>query len=249
MNSPIRYLEQKLSASIIEEWMREHHATDPYFEDDDAHPYSSERYRFFYDVRSQRDLKAKRYRITIHNCEELITAEVESDSHSSLTASCAATILLDRNSEPLNQRDLCRKLDEFLIGIGSDEDRAENKQSNINSEEINSASSSLFEGALLEVTSDRYERNKAARDACISSQGAICKICGFDFGAAYGEAARGMIHVHHIVPLHESRIRHEVDPLVDLIPVCANCHMVLHSKKDGTYTPDEVREMLDGSSA
>jgi predicted HNH restriction endonuclease len=30
----------------------------------------------------------------------------------------------------------------------------------------------------------------------------------------------------------------------DLIPVCPNCHMILHSKPGGFYTVEEVKNML-----
>jgi hypothetical protein len=36
-----------------------------------------------------------------------------------------------------------------------------------------------------------------------------------------------------------------VDPIRDLIPVCSNCHTALHSKKDGCYTPDELRRKIN----
>ena len=36
-----------------------------------------------------------------------------------------------------------------------------------------------------------------------------------------------------------------VNPKTDLIPVCPNCHMILHSKNDGVYSPEEVKNMLN----
>ena len=48
----------------------------------------------------------------------------------------------------------------------------------------------------------------------------------------------------HIVPLHERAGEHVVDPVRDLIPVCPNCHVALHSKPGGTYLPDELRELM-----
>ena len=32
--------------------------------------------------------------------------------------------------------------------------------------------------------------------------------------------------------------------MVTFVTVCPNCHMVLHSKPDGFYTVEEVRDML-----
>ena len=106
------------------------------------------------------------------------------------------------------------------------------------------ATDSLIEGALKAVAGDRYERSRAARQACIQAHGATCAICGFDFAKAYGPQFAGIIQVHHIVPLHETGESHEVDPVRDLIPVCPNCHVALHAKPGGTYTPDELRALM-----
>lgn len=57
------------------------------------------------------------------------------------------------------------------------------------------------EGRRLEVTLSRAERNPRLREACIQTFGARCTVCGFDFGAVYGEIGEGFIHVHHLNPL------------------------------------------------
>lgn len=102
----------------------------------------------------------------------------------------------------------------------------------------------LTEGAMTEVTLDRYERSRTAREACLAAHGTTCAICGFDFAKTYGPNFAGIIQVHHIVPLHERAGEHVVDPVRDLIPVCPNCHTALHSKPGGTYLPDELRELM-----
>lgn len=71
----------------------------------------------------------------------------------------------------------------------------------------------------------------------------ICQICGFDFGAFYGKELEGRIHVHHLKPLSEIGKEYEVDAEKDLIPICANCHLAIHSKKP-VYTPDEIKKMI-----
>ena len=60
-----------------------------------------------------------------------------------------------------------------------------------------------------------------------------CAICGFDAKEVYGNEFEGKIHVHHITPIHEVGIEYKVNPLTDLIPVCPNCHMILHTKVKG----------------
>lgn len=102
----------------------------------------------------------------------------------------------------------------------------------------------LIEGAMRDIISNKYERNLKARSRCIAYYGTACQVCGFDFGAVFGEEFAGKIEVHHRKPLYEIKENYVVDPIKDLIPVCPNCHLMLHSKKDGVYTVEELREKL-----
>jgi len=86
------------------------------------------------------------------------------------------------------------------------------------------------EGAMRIIVSKRYERNKEARDACIAHYGPRCHVpgCGFDFEEEFGELGKGFIHVHHVKPISERGAEYVVDPINDLIPVCPNCHSMIH---------------------
>ena len=84
------------------------------------------------------------------------------------------------------------------------------------------------EGGTVEVLVNRFERNREARLECIKLKGAICSVCGLDFNEQYGASADSFIHVHHVVPLSEIRSDYVVDPLEHLIPVCPNCHAMIH---------------------
>ena len=106
----------------------------------------------------------------------------------------------------------------------------------------------LFEGAVSRVTVNAYERSAEARRRCIAAHGARCGICGFDFGAVYGELAAGYIHVHHRHPLSEVGSEYVVDPIEHLLPVCPNCHAVLHLG-GGCRDVDEVRKLVERSRA
>ncbi len=46
--------------------------------------------------------------------------------------------------------------------------------------------------------------------------------------AIYGDIARGFIHVHHLVPLSHRKRSYAINPKLDLIPLCPNCHAVTH---------------------
>lgn len=98
-----------------------------------------------------------------------------------------------------------------------------------------------MEGALRRVVGSEYERNPAARRACVEHYGATCAVCGFSFEAAYGEIGHGFIHVHHLVPLSSQGKAHHVDPVRDLRPVCPNCHAMLHSADP----PLTIKELQD----
>ncbi len=112
-------------------------------------------------------------------------------------------------------------------------------------DEIEDENNKFFEGAKKQVTVNAYERDARARNECLKAHGYTCKICGFSFGKKYGKKFQYKIHVHHIKPLSEIQENYEVDPVKDLVPVCPNCHMILHSKGSGeTYTIDEVKDML-----
>lgn len=88
--------------------------------------------------------------------------------------------------------------------------------------------SRFAEGALQQVTVNAYERNPAARAACIAHYGPTCQVCSMNFEAVYGEIGVGFMHVHHVKPLSGIGREYEVDPIEDLIPVCPNCHAMLH---------------------
>lgn len=111
-------------------------------------------------------------------------------------------------------------------------------------EEVDDDSKQLYEGIRKQIFVNAYERNSKAKAECIKIYGPKCAICGFDFGKVYGRKFEGKIHVHHIKPLNEIDKEYAVNPEKDLIPVCPNCHFILHSKVGGTYTAEEVRKFI-----
>jgi 5-methylcytosine-specific restriction protein A len=72
---------------------------------------------------------------------------------------------------------------------------------------------------------------------------ALSCICGFDFEARYGEFGKGFIQVHHIVPVSEIGERYVVDPKSDLVPVCPNCHAMIH-RRHPPLSIGELREII-----
>lgn len=90
-----------------------------------------------------------------------------------------------------------------------------------------------YEGAVRTATINKYERSSIARKKCIEYHGCKCSICGMDFEKVYGPLGKGFIHVHHLVPLNQIGKEYKVDYKNDLIPVCPNCHAMLHRTQDG----------------
>jgi len=88
-----------------------------------------------------------------------------------------------------------------------------------------------MEGSVKQIVPNKYERNPLARRICIGHYGVVCSICGFDFQNVYGEWGKDYIQVHHIIPLSEVGKVFILDPIKDLIPVCANCHVMIHRRK------------------
>lgn len=96
-------------------------------------------------------------------------------------------------------------------------------------EELSDADS-YSEGAKKQITVNAYERDTRAREACLKRHGYSCKVCGMTFKDIYGDIGKGFIHVHHKKPLAGRRNDYAVKPAIDLVPVCPNCHAMLHSQ-------------------
>lgn len=90
------------------------------------------------------------------------------------------------------------------------------------------------------VEVNRYEHDENARRICIARHGTRCAVCGFDFEASYGEIGSDFIDVHHLVPPSDLGNGYELDPVTDLVPLCANCHAMAHR---GVSVPRTVAEL------
>lgn len=102
----------------------------------------------------------------------------------------------------------------------------------------------FVEGATVQQTTDRRERNSQARQDCIAKKGCKCIVCGFDFEAVYGPVGRNYIEVHHLKPISQTDEEHEVSA-EDLVPLCANCHAMAHRRSPEPFTPQELKEILE----
>ena len=94
-----------------------------------------------------------------------------------------------------------------------------------------SEASTFVEGAKRRVAVNAYERDPEARRMCIKRYGWNCAVCEMNFAETYGEIGTDYIHVHHKKPLNTLGRDYAVDPEKDLIPVCPNCHAMLHRRQ------------------
>lgn len=85
------------------------------------------------------------------------------------------------------------------------------------------------------------ERSAKLRKFAIQHQQAIgdfsCAICGFNFEKEYGELGKDYIQFHPIKPLSEyadAELNDQAlkDAVANLLPLCPNCHCMVHRCKD-----------------
>ena len=104
-------------------------------------------------------------------------------------------------------------------------------------------STTYSEGAVRRVSVNAYERNPNARLKCVAHHGYKCTVCGIVLAEMYGEIGRNYIHVHHLHQLSEVGEKYEVDPVKHLLPVCPNCHSMIH-RRNPPYSIEEMREII-----
>lgn len=99
------------------------------------------------------------------------------------------------------------------------------------------------EGALTKIEVNKYERSSINRQNCLILNGTLCKVCEFDFELKYGSIGRNYIHVHHTIPVSQLVPGYKVNPGTDLVPLCPNCHAMIH-KKNPPYSVEELKEIM-----
>lgn len=99
------------------------------------------------------------------------------------------------------------------------------------------------EGAVTRVEVNRYERDRAARAACIAHHGTTCVVCGFDFQQRYGPLGKDFIHAHHVREISTLGAGYKIDPVKELRPLCANCHAMVHRSRPA-LTPQSLKARL-----
>lgn len=99
------------------------------------------------------------------------------------------------------------------------------------------------EGKIRESHTTTFERKRGNRSACLAVHGYKCAVCGFDFEETYGELGKEFIEVHHIVPLSQIRKEYIINPQTDLVPLCSNCHSMIHRKRDDAMPYEDFKRL------
>ncbi len=102
----------------------------------------------------------------------------------------------------------------------------------------------IREGKVSIIPVNKYERDPKARKKCIEHHGVDCFVCGMNFKRVYGKLGNGFIHIHHKVPISEIGEEYEIDPINDLIPLCPNCHSMIHVRRNQIMDVEELKKIL-----
>jgi 5-methylcytosine-specific restriction protein A len=113
----------------------------------------------------------------------------------------------------------------------------------LDTEAFQDPAESAPEGARTTVTANRYERSPRNRRVCINHYGLSCWVCDLDFSEIYGPLGDGYIQVHHMVPVAEMGPGYRPDPVMEMVPLCSNCHSMIH-KGEPLLHPVELRELI-----
>ena len=89
---------------------------------------------------------------------------------------------------------------------------------------------------------NQHERNPRNRAKAIERHGVRCFGCDREMAQLYGAIAAGYIHIHHTKPIGQS-IGQTTPDINDLIPLCPNCHAIVHLE-DPPLTIDRLKELI-----
>ena len=104
-----------------------------------------------------------------------------------------------------------------------------------------------IEGQSQEILTTKYERSKKNRTLCLSYYGYDCQACNINMEDIYGPIGKEFIHVHHIEPISLTGVK-KINPFVDLIPLCPNCHSIVH-RKSPPLSIESLRKIINNEQS
>ena len=69
-------------------------------------------------------------------------------------------------------------------------------------------------------------------------------VCDFDFTKFYGKRGEGYIEVHLLTPVSKLEQKRKIDPEAEMTVLCANCHRMIHRRKDDVLALDELKTFI-----
>ncbi len=112
----------------------------------------------------------------------------------------------------------------------------------------------IEEGTRSEIHGTIRKRSRILRKVAVAhftaANGSIsCRGCGFIAENVYGPEARGLIEIHHLKPLFMRKgqeIRASMrDALRYVVPLCPNCHRLVHFDRSRCLQIHELRRMIE----
>lgn len=96
---------------------------------------------------------------------------------------------------------------------------------------------------------DVIRRNPQLRQQCIDRYGYQCQCCGMDFAEMYGKAlGANFIEVHHLKPISTFETEGIPKDFVEnLVPLCSNCHSMIHHIEQSDHQLRDLREAYKGT--
>lgn len=97
----------------------------------------------------------------------------------------------------------------------------------------------------------RYTRHlrieRKSTDKVKETLGHVCQVCGFDFAIHYGALGKNFIEAHHLTPLYSlpEGVVVSMNPHTDFAVLCANCHRMLHRKRNETLSLADLRQLVE----
>lgn len=105
---------------------------------------------------------------------------------------------------------------------------------------IDTNQSFFNEGFKKEITIEINSRKSKLVELAKIKHGTKCEVCSFDFGLTYGVHGEGFIEMHHLYPIALGKRKSTIN---DLMPVCSNCHRMLH-KGDILLSIEDLKEII-----
>ncbi len=114
------------------------------------------------------------------------------------------------------------------------------------------------EGSVKYMSSIQRKRSKKLRDLKIKqikkehNEKLPCCGCGFDFEDKYDGNGKDFIHIHHTEPIRLKEVVGTItnmeEALKKVVPLCSNCHSIVHRDEDNMLSIQELKKIIAENS-